>query len=218
MARVRNPRGEGQRLRAEIVEAAAQLLAAEPEPAPVSLRGVARRVGIAPQSMYLHFGDKSELLAAVVAVRFRELLRACDAAAAAEAGPRARLRAFCVAYCTWGLRNPGHYRLLFESRATTQAGLPYEGSPGAGVFDRFAELVSQSVGSQGFTTAVLLWVALHGIVSLRWSKPGFPWPPVEELVDAFLPALVRQANARPGAPAAGRDHPAGKRLSPVRSG
>jgi len=195
VARVRNPRGEGQRLRDEIVAAAAQLLAAEPEPEPVSLRGVARRVGIAPQSMYLHFGDKSELLAAVVAVRFGELLRACEAAAAAEAAPRARLRAFCVAYCTWGLGNPGHYRLLFESRATTQAGIPYEASPGAGIFNRFAALVSQSVGSQGVTTAVLLWVALHGIVSLRWSKPGFPWPPAEELVDDFLQALVRDAGS-----------------------
>jgi AcrR family transcriptional regulator len=193
MARVRNPRGEGRRVREEIVGAAAQLLAAAPEP--VSLRGVAKRVGIAPQSMYLHFGDKAELLAAVVAVRFGELLRACEAAAAAEAGPRARLRAFCVAYCAWGLRHPGHYRLLFESRATTQAGVPYEGSPGAAVFDRFAALVGQAVGGRGFETAVLLWVAMHGVVSLRWSKPGFPWPAVEELVDAFLRALVRHARA-----------------------
>jgi AcrR family transcriptional regulator len=190
---VRNPRGEGQRLREEIVAAAAQLLAAAPAPEPVSLRGVAKRVGIAPQSMYLHFSDKAELLAAVVAVRFGELLRVCEAAAAAEAAPRARLRAFCVAYCTWGIDNPGHYRLLFESRATTQAGIPYEGSPGADVFNRFAALVGQSEGSQGVETAVLLWVALHGIVSLRWSKPGFPWPPVEELIDALLRALVRRA-------------------------
>jgi hypothetical protein len=32
-----------------------------------------------------------------------------------------------------------------------------------------------------FAVATSVWTGLHGIVSLRLSKPGFPWPPVEVL-------------------------------------
>jgi hypothetical protein len=38
--------------------------------------------------------------------------------------------------------------------------------------------------------ATVLWAGLHGIVDLRLGKPGFPWPPVEALVDRTLRGLV----------------------------
>lgn len=34
--------------------------------------------------------------------------------------------------------------------------------------------------------AVNVWVALHGIVSLRTSRPSHPWPPVDTLINAAL--------------------------------
>jgi hypothetical protein len=43
--------------------------------------------------------------------------------------------------------------------------------------------------------AVNIWVALHGIISLRTSQPpDHPWPPVETLIDA---ALVGPSQTRP---------------------
>jgi len=191
-ARARNPRGEGGRLREDILDAATRLLAGDADAGPVSLRAVAKEVGIAPQSMYLHFGDRTELISAVIERRFAELLRACELAVAKETGVSAKLRAFCTAYCLWGLQNPGHYRLLFESTATSQAGMSYEGSPGAEVFDRFLAVVKESAGDDAFKKAVLLWIAMHGIVSLRLNKPGFPWPRVNELFDDFLRPLIKR--------------------------
>jgi hypothetical protein len=41
-----------------------------------------------------------------------------------------------------------------------------------------------------FRVTTSLWTGLHGIVSLRLSKPGFPWPPVDELVDRLLAGVV----------------------------
>ncbi len=195
MAHVRNPRGEGLRLREEIIEAATRLLAGTDEPPPISLRAVARSIGISPMSMYLHFEDKSQLLMAVIEQRFGELLEACDEAAARAGAPAARLCARCLAYCTWGLDHPGHYRLLFETRATGQLGVSYEDSPGAAFFDSFVAAVRAAVeGSEAdptglFRAAVSLWIGLHGIVSLRLSKPGFPWPPVEQLLDQVVEAV-----------------------------
>ena len=55
-ARQRNPRGQGERLRDDIIEAASRLLA-DPAAPPLTLRAVAREVGVAATSVYLHFDE-----------------------------------------------------------------------------------------------------------------------------------------------------------------
>src|SRR6195952_1980774 len=87
-------RGSGETLRTEIIEAASDLLAESGDVASMSLRAVARRVGIATTSIYLHFADLDELIVAVKRLRFAELT-ACLETALATAGPDpvARVRA-----------------------------------------------------------------------------------------------------------------------------
>lgn len=191
--RARNPRGQGARLRSEIIDAAARLLASAVEDEPLSLRAVAREIGVAPQSVYLQFRSKSELLLAVVDTLFTELQQHIERATNVHTDPQARVRAHCLAYCDYGLSSPGHYRLLFESRLTTQLGIGFQGSPGARVFECFVDTVRQATHARTerevMREVVVLWAGLHGIVSLRWNKPGFPWPEVASLVDRLLVAL-----------------------------
>jgi Tetracyclin repressor-like, C-terminal domain len=124
---------------------------------------------------------------------FSELQRYIEKATSVHTDPRARVRAHCLAYCDYGLISPGHYRLLFESRLTTQLGIGYQGSPGARVFECFVDTVRQATHARTERDVrrevVVLWAGLHGIVSLRWNKPGFPWPEVGSLVDRLLAAL-----------------------------
>ena len=82
-ARQRNPRGQGERLRDDIIEAASRLLA-DPASPPLTLRAVAREAGVAATSVYLHFDDIASLVLAVSARRFGELVRLQDAAVGAE--------------------------------------------------------------------------------------------------------------------------------------
>src|SRR5215831_10829801 len=65
-SRTRNPKGEGGRLREDLVEAAAQMIAETGDAGQLTLRGVARRVGIAAPSIYRHFPDVDHLKMAVV--------------------------------------------------------------------------------------------------------------------------------------------------------
>jgi AcrR family transcriptional regulator len=195
--RRRNPRGQGERLRGELIEAAARLLATPSPEEPLSLRAVAREVGVAPQSVYLHFADKGQLVWALIEERFRELQQILDTAAATADGPVAKIRARCRAYCDYGLRNPGHYKLLFEARATNQLEPPgYAGTPGATAFEEFVRAVQRCMDAgeaprdNPFVVATSLWCGLHGIVTLREGKPGFPWPPVDALIDRMLQGLV----------------------------
>ena len=113
--RRRSARGEGERLREEILVATAALLARMGSDEALSLRAVAREVGVSAPSVYLHFPDKEALLLAVAAELFSEVERALDAAAA-EAGddPVATVVARARAYVEWGLEHPGQYKVLYE--------------------------------------------------------------------------------------------------------
>jgi AcrR family transcriptional regulator len=198
--RSRNPRGQGARLRTEIVEAAIRILAAANTPAPLSLREVAREIGVAPQSVYLHFPDKTALLYAVVEELFDELQRRLDQEEAGETDPRSRLRARGRGYLAYAAENPGHYKLLFESQIVTAIG-GYEGSPGHRVFEALVETTHASMprrtAAEAKEVAFAMWCGLHGIASLRWSKPGMPWPAVDRLVSRLEDGLLARARSAP---------------------
>jgi AcrR family transcriptional regulator len=194
-ARQRNPRGQGERLRDDIIEAASRLLA-DPAAPPLTLRAVAREVGVAATSVYLHFDDIDSLILAAADHCFGELVRLQEQAHDQNPDPCQRVRAGCLAYCEFGLANPGHYQLMFATRLPLPADATPEQFPGIAAFRALIEAVADCVGAEPtdekvFFTAQLIWEQLHGIVSLRISRPRFPWPPlaetVTEAVDRLLP-------------------------------
>ena len=70
--RSRNARGEGEKLRGEIIDAAVKVLSALGPEDPFSLRSVARAANIAAPSIYIHFADRNVLLLAVLEKLFAE--------------------------------------------------------------------------------------------------------------------------------------------------
>lgn len=203
--RQRNPRGQGERLREDIIEAASRLLE-DPAGKPLSLRGVAREVGVAATSVYLHFDDVESLVRAVASRRFTDIIRAQDAATSGLAGPCERLRAAALAYCEFGLAHPGHYQVTFSSPLPVGDGVSWDQMPGRAAWDHLVEGVAPCIGREPgdpetVRTALLLWQQLHGTVSLRISRPRFPWPPlagtVTDAVDRLIGA-VRPPDARRG--------------------
>jgi AcrR family transcriptional regulator len=93
-ARVRNRWGQGERLRAEILMAAGQLLGELGTADGLTLRGVARQAGIAPASIYTQFADRAALIDALVAHEhehvadlMRQAGQAEQASQAEQAGP-----------------------------------------------------------------------------------------------------------------------------------
>jgi AcrR family transcriptional regulator len=200
--RQRNPRGQGERLREDIIEAASRLLE-DPAAPPLSLRAVAREVGVAATSVYLHFDDVESLVRAVASHRFTDLIRAQDAARADLADPCDRLRAACLMYCEFGLAHPGHYQVTFTNPLPVGDDLPWEQMPGQKAWEHFVEGVAPCLGRasddpEAARTALLLWQQLHGIVSLRISRPRFPWPPLAETVTEALTRLTAAATLPTG--------------------
>jgi len=199
-ARQRNPRGQGERLRDDIIEAASRLLA-DPAAPPLTLRAVAREVGVAATSVYLHFADLESLVLAVAERRFGELVRLQDEMRDGSSDPCQQVRAGCLAYCEFGLEHQGHYQVMFANPLPMPADMPPEQFPGIVAFRRLIDSVARCIGAEptdepAFFTAQLIWQQLHGIVSLRISRPRFPWPPLAETVTEAVDRLL--AGARSG--------------------
>lgn len=119
--RVRNPWGQGERLRLEILAAAARLLSELGGEQGLTIRGVARAAGIAPASIYQHFADKAALVEGLIAYDYEQLsvaMSAADALCPANA-VLDRVRAQMKAYCRFALDSPGHYRLMINNRPVT---------------------------------------------------------------------------------------------------
>ena len=184
-------RGEGERLKDEIVAAAGALINETGDPGTLSLRAVARKVGIATTSIYLHFDDIGSLQRAVKH-RWLDSLTEEVESAATKAGddPRERVRAIAHAYVAAGMKEPARYRVLFTSELVPMpAGVKYLGVEAySTVLERVRDAVPTSVDADLLTTQ--LWCALHGIVMLRQARPNFPWPDLDAQVDDLVTRLI----------------------------
>jgi AcrR family transcriptional regulator len=194
-----NPRGEGNRLREDILGAAVRLIAEVGSVEAVSLRGIAREAGIDPMSIYRHFSSKEELVWAVLDAEFGTLADALDEAECVFDDPVDRLRARCLAYVRFGMDRSGEFVVLFGTEGRpTPPDVESEHLPGWPVFAAFVTAVEhcrRSGLADARTRATLLWVALHGATVLRLSKRGFPWPPLEQMVDELLLRLVLDSSS-----------------------
>jgi AcrR family transcriptional regulator len=187
-------------LRDEIVEAATAILAETGSAPDISLRGVAKRVGVAATSIYLHYPDVESLASAVAARAFGQFSAELAAAVPPNADPAQTLLARCRAYCHFALAHSGLYRVMFDApRPDLAPSAPYSlgESPGGAAFARLAAGLERCqdaglipAGGDPVRLAVMVWSTLHGLVSLRISRPRFPWPPLDELVDETIGRLV----------------------------
>ncbi|MQA01720.1 MAG: TetR family transcriptional regulator [Streptosporangiales bacterium] len=195
--RSRNKKGEGDRLRHDLVAAAADLLREHGTDAGLSMREVTRRAGVSAPALYLHFADGRELVDAVLAQQFAALTERLAAAVATAGDETEELRAGCRAYLDFADRDPAMYRLLFEGGITRRPDQHTgQGAPGRETFDYLVTGIARcqrtgaiTVADQQ-TTATLTWTGLHGIATLRRAHPDFPWPTLDTLLDDLLHRLT----------------------------
>jgi AcrR family transcriptional regulator len=203
--RQRNARGEGGQLRQDILDAAIALIERAGSCEAVSLRAVAKEVGIAAPSVYPHFADREALLLAVLEQLFDRLIaqrnQAEDAAGAAGGGPWERLRAGVFATVRFGLERPGHYKMLYEGRVISGLSNPMAASFGRPIQIRAVGLIREILhgvpgreAEDAERLALLLWCGSHGVVSLQINKPTLPWPEATTLVEDLMRAIIRPAN------------------------
>ena len=187
--RGRAKRGDGALLRGEILRAAEELLAETGTEDALTLRAVAERAGVSTPSVYLHFADKDELVAAVCLRVWDELGSFFSEVSGGD--PFLALGRCGRAYARFALDHPVQYRVLMMRPATGQ-GLPPAAMACFGhMVDAVAACVETGVlKGDPETLALGLWSAVHGCVSLLIAQPSFPWPDDRE---ALIDNIVRIA-------------------------
>jgi AcrR family transcriptional regulator len=99
-------------LTAEIADAARRQLA-EVGAVALSLRAVARELGMASSAVYRYFPSRDDLLTLLIVDGYDQLGAAAEAADDPAAPPVDRWLAICRAVRTWALEHPHEYALLY---------------------------------------------------------------------------------------------------------
>jgi len=133
----------------------------------VSIKALAKELGVSQPAPYRHFADREALLAAVTAEAFRQF-SAMLRDAMAKPSKQSKLSRLAQATLEFGLRRNGIYRLMFVSRTVSCAAKDSELH--AATNETFAlvleALEAPAVGYLRERHALKIWAALHGVVML----------------------------------------------------
>jgi AcrR family transcriptional regulator len=200
--RPRSRRGEGDRLREEILAAAEGLLMETASEDAVSIRAVANAVGVTPPSIYRHFADKDMLLLEVCRHSFTEFTGAMEEALADGADAEEQMAALARAYLRYARDFPEHYRLMFMARfeLSAQAYAEEMVSDGSS-FELLLRIAQQMIDAgrvrPGIAergpvhVGVLFWAPVHALATLHVAKPGMLWGDVAALEDDLIASTIR---------------------------
>jgi AcrR family transcriptional regulator len=193
LRRPRAPRGSGDRLRDEILDAATDLLLETAHARAVSIRSVAQRVGVTPPSIYLHFEDKDALLDAVCARYFEKLDQEMRRVTSEHSSPVEVLRAQGLAYVRFATETPELYRIatMGEWRSGSTIDMALETSAFKHMRATVQKLMDDGVYQPDDPTAAALelWTAAHGVAAMLIAKPHLPFGDAEAFADRVLSSV-----------------------------
>ncbi len=136
-------------------------------PEAISIKALAKELGVSQPAPYRHFADREALLQAVTAEAFRQF-NAILRAAIDKPSKRSKLSRFAQAALEFGLRRNGIYRLMFASR--TMACAEKDSELHLAAHETLVLLVKSfeapAVGLLRERHALQVWAALHGVISL----------------------------------------------------
>ncbi len=193
LRRARAPRGSGERLRDEILQATTELLLETGHARSVSIRSVAQRVGVTPPSIYLHFADKHALMDAVCARYFEKLDPEMQRLAAEHTSPVEALRAQGLAYVRFAVATPELYRIatMGEWRSKSSVDTTLNSSAFKHIVATVQRLMDDGTYRPGDPTTVALELssAVHGVAAMLIAKPYLPFGDAEAFADRVLSSV-----------------------------
>lgn len=166
-----------------------------------SVRTLAKKIGFAPGSLYLHFKDIDDIVNHLNAATLKRLVTALEAVKNA-AGPEDTLHRYAQAYVAFVEKNRNLWDAMFKYRRAGAA-VPewYRGAiedlvgPVKRCFEEIAPPKTPSASAQA---AKMTWASLHGICSLdsarlRMIMDGDLPSTAAHLVDLHIAGYAAQA-------------------------
>ena len=191
--RNRNPRGQGERLRTALIDAARELLLELGDQSKLSVRAVTARAGVSPNALYIHFANKDELLNAVMNASYREWRATLNDGVPADGTPIEQLRAYCHGYFRFARERSGIFRVVFMTTIREGVPVPVRDGPvgedeGVDSFNDFLAIITRCLptDADAFSQAAYFWAGLHGRVALGDAIPTFPWPSEDDYIERMI--------------------------------
>ena len=164
-------------LRNELLEAAeAQLAEAGAED--LSLRALARRVGVSQTAPYRHFQDKSDLLGALATRGYSKLLQQLELARLrAGDDPVRQLFAFAHSYVNYALNNRDVFKLMFGPMLQPNEQFPELQNTSRETYDLVRDIMRRGIEQGVFLhpdveyLANAGWSGIHGLATLKLDIP-----------------------------------------------
>jgi len=126
------------------IKAVARQQMAEHGTAGLSLRAIARELGITAPAIYNYFPRLEDLITALIVDAFTDLAEAMEAAEATEPSqlPYDKIMALCLAYREWAIANPTVFQLIYSNpipgyQAPAELTIPLARRPFLGIFRWF---------------------------------------------------------------------------------
>lgn len=136
----------------------------------VTIRAVARKVGVSHAAPVNHYKDRRALLKAIAVEQFQIILQDADQRLkAANLSAAQRIEAIPAALLDFGLAHPNRYHVLWRRDL-----VDYEDPDIVEITDRLygwlCDEIQQAVPESGFdrdTVAITLWSMVHGYTDMR---------------------------------------------------
>jgi AcrR family transcriptional regulator len=157
-------------LRSALIETGLKLLE-QGSAETLSLREIAREIGVSATAIYRHFPDKDSLLSALAAEGMSKLARE-QKAAAGKAGGKEGFTEMGRAYVRFAMKNPALFRLIYSSlpAAADPDCVNPEESPGWLLRQSITELAGPNATPVQRHAAILrAWSLVHGLSMLILS-------------------------------------------------
>jgi AcrR family transcriptional regulator len=150
----------------------------------LSLRAIARNIGVSATALYRHYPDKKALLSAIAAEGLARLGVAQTAAMRNAGDGMEGFAAAGRAYVRFALAHPAVFRLVMSSEGTT---LPEKGDTTAmQLLKSSVAALSPEKNEQAHAVSVLrAWSMVHGLAMLMLDKRV---DPDDAIIDAMLSA------------------------------
>ena len=138
----------------------------------LSLRAVAKQVGVSQTAVYRHFSDKQGLLAALAEEGFNELFAQCSQAVQPHHRAPEAMQASGLAYIRFAAANPQRYKLMFGNSLPERQRHPDLEDSGCRAFGMIVSLIELGVSQGDFIEGDIqqlsrsAWAMVHGLSSL----------------------------------------------------
>jgi AcrR family transcriptional regulator len=140
----------------------------------LSLREVARRLGVSHQAPYRHFPSRDHLLAEVIRRCLRRFGAALRDGVAGASTPEAAMERLAGAYLAYAAAHPLEYRLMFGTPWPEAAQVPDLRPDARAAFDvlreRLAALLPGVAPEALDLDALFVWSAIHGLAGVIESE------------------------------------------------